>query len=107
MKKLIFISSQYSADPEKSIQDHIDVSHQLLDAGYIPVSYVIQSHYTHIDRPHDYLIWLDAAITVMQKCDAVLVLDMSPGVKAEIAEAKASNIPIFYDIDDIEFFSAD
>jgi hypothetical protein len=46
------------------------------------------------------------SLELLSRCDAMLVIDISPGVKKEIKFAKKRGIPVFYDIESLKLYLA-
>lgn len=96
LKPTVFISSPYSADPEKYVQEHIKMSHALMDKGFVPVSFVIQTHYMNLYKEREYTEWMLNAMAVMLQCDHVLTLGgNSPGKTQELHVANWNNMLVF------------
>jgi hypothetical protein len=48
----------------------------------------------------------DNSLELLSRCDAMLVIDISPGVKKEIKFAQKLGIPVFYDIGSLKLYLA-
>jgi hypothetical protein len=48
----------------------------------------------------------DNSLELLSRCDAMLVIDISPGVKKEIKFAQKQGIPVFYDIGSLKLYLA-
>jgi hypothetical protein len=46
------------------------------------------------------------SLELLSRCDAMLVIDISPGVKKEIKFAQKLGIPVFYDIETLKLYLA-
>jgi len=46
------------------------------------------------------------SLELLSRCDAMLVIDISPGVRKEIKFAKKLGIPVFYDIESLKLYLA-
>jgi hypothetical protein len=111
--KRVYVAGAYSADNVVSVLDNMRrgmrVSTEVLLAGYAPFCPWLDYHFQLMLREgetltvRDYyqysLAWLEAS-------DAVLVLpdsENSKGTQAEIARARELNIPVYYNLDDLQY----
>jgi hypothetical protein len=46
------------------------------------------------------------SLELLSRCDAMLVIDISPGVKKEIKFAQKLGIPVFYDLESLKLYFA-
>lgn len=61
------------------------------------------SHFWHMIRPRPYEFWVAHDMTFLECCNALLRLPGdSPGGDREVARANELNIPVFYDVFDLE-----
>jgi hypothetical protein len=106
---LIYVAGPYNAD---TIQEKIDNTNRAIDAGleifakghtpYIP--HLL--HYADIrarDRGivlgyEDYMQW---GLDILEKCDAILLLDNSPGADRELMRADELIKERFFSVEDI------
>jgi len=106
----VYIAAPYSAETPELIEANVDkvlaVAVRLTEKGYS----VFVPHLTHhvdlkakemgIDIPHDEWVRLD--LEWLANCDAMLVLDLSPGVRREIQFAKRHSIPLCDSLDQLD-----
>jgi hypothetical protein len=111
MQPTIYISGPYgngdSATPEQvevNIQQAINVSNCLLDAGFLVVCPHL-SHYQHKLQERPWSWWLAYDLTWLLKCQVVYRMPgESKGADMEVQFANLHNIPVFYQVADITNF---
>jgi nucleoside 2-deoxyribosyltransferase len=102
----IYVAGPYrggnSWDTEQNIRKAEAVGMECVKAGF-----AVHCPHTNFRFGEGWLpdpVWLQADITVMRRCDAVMVCpgwEQSSGTKAEIAIAMQDELPVFYDLRDM------
>jgi len=114
--KLIYLAGPLGARGPKS-QAHMEYLwnvRQMLYMGGVVIDYVRAAA---VIPALDILLPLMGCITdekklkensfeLLSRCDAMLVIDTSPGVKKEIKFAQKRGIPVFYDIESLKLYLA-
>ena len=110
---LVYVAGKYTSKPQKEKLENIkkaeEVAKQLLLKGLIPViphkitcDFELDERFLHWSAD-DWLIRF--CFPLLERCDAMIVscgLDTSYGVKKEIDFANLLNIPVFFDVNDID-----
>jgi hypothetical protein len=114
--KLVYLAGPLGARGPKS-EAHIEYLlnvRQMLYMGGVVIDYV---NAAAVIPALDILLPLMGVITsemklkansleLLSRCDAMLVIDISPGVKKEIKFAKKLGIPVYYDIETLKLYLA-
>lgn len=109
--KRIYVAGPYSADNVmdilRNIRNGIAASQQVFMAGYAPFCPWLDYHFVLMDFGDALTLddFYEYSFAWLLVSDGLLVLEgweNSEGAVSEIAYAKMHNIPIFYDIDDID-----
>lgn len=98
---IIYIASPYSsyADKMDAVKAQIDAFAALRDAGHEPVAPLL-SHYVDLCYPADYNRWMQWALAILARCDAVLRLPgESSGADQEVTKARALGKPVYTSIE--------
>ena len=104
---IIGVAGPYSADTAEQRQKNLDAMNiaaaKLLEKGHIPLiginaalPVVIKSD--TVDR---YKAIMDISLTVIDKCEGLLLLNESPGANRERDLILSKGLPVFYDINEI------
>jgi hypothetical protein len=106
MKKdeLIYLASPYSnGNKETNFKIISNISADLTKEGYTTISPITYGHtlLQFKEMPDDWGFWLNFCLTLLTKCDRLVVCKMngweeSIGVEAEISYARDHGIPIEY-----------
>lgn len=104
-KPLIYVSGPYTKpDPAANVSKAMDVAHQILDRGGIPVVPHL-SHFLHMHRQRPYEEWMDMDMELLERCDAIMRLKgHSPGADMEVARAKKLKIPMLGSLLELSHF---
>jgi hypothetical protein len=105
--KLIFISSPYThGDREVVIENFLKVTRlaaKLCSEGHVAVSPITYGHtlLDYVEMPSDWEFWKNFCLTLLNKCDELIVYkmdgwDKSRGVEEEIMMAESKGIKITY-----------
>lgn len=107
MSKLIFISSPYSHEDEEVVEKNylkvVRLAGFLCSIGDVAISPIVYGHtlVKHVRMPTDWESWKNFCLTLLDKCDEMIVYkmdgwDKSRGVKEEIEFATKKGIKIIY-----------
>ena len=95
---LIYLAQPYSDNPDEAYEKALTVTRQLFDMGYMVFSPVVYFH--KLSKPTDnYIFWLKKCLTMLAKCDVMIVLEDyegSYGVGLEIEFCRTNNRNIVY-----------
>jgi hypothetical protein len=102
---VVYIASPYTnGDKLQNVNVQLDMAHKLMNLGYCPIIPLF-SHYQHIRKPRPYEDWLKIDLEKIRRCDILLRLPgESSGADREVKFAKAINIPIIYNINELKFY---
>ena len=113
--KLVYIAGPLGARGPKSQahMEYLENVRQMLYVGGVVIDYEGAA----VIPALDILLPLTGIITdekrlkansleLLSRCDAMLVIDISPGVKKEIRFAQRRGIPVFYDIESLKLYLA-
>jgi len=103
--QLIYICSPYTprgADPcpesHQNVKKAIDAGIAALHKGWVPVIPHLY-HHVHLEHPHPYETWMTVGSSLLEKCDALLVVepqDLTSGMKREIDQATKQGTRILW-----------
>lgn len=101
---IYYVCSPYRGKTPEQVQVHFDYAVQLtremLLYGHCPITpHLYITACVNDDEPDERKIGLEAALQLLEKCDAVIVgqrFGISEGMAAEIEKAKQLNKPVFY-----------
>lgn len=104
MKK-VYIASPYTrGDVAVNVKFQIDIASELINLGYAPFVPLL-SHFQHLVHPEPYEVWTTLDLEWVKSCDCVLRLGgVSLGADKETWFAEKYDIPVFYNITDLERF---
>jgi len=105
----IYIAAPYDAPDEEGKQANVDrvtlAAVRLAQRGFLVFAPHL-SHYIALRAekinetiPRDY--WLNWGLRWLELCDAMVVLDLSEGVKWEIRFAKRHHIPVYFSLQEL------
>lgn len=104
---LIYVAGPYTADTIGGRLDNmmnaIYAGKWILERGHFPFI----PHFTHFfdqvhwDCPPSYKEYCAWDMAILERCDALLFIDHSPGADKELARAEELGLIIFYDADSI------
>lgn len=105
----IYIAAPYSAPDAEGRQANVDrvtlVAVSLAQHGYLPfvphLSHYIALRAEKIQQPIPRDYWLDWGLRWLEVCDALLVLDLSEGVKREIELAHKHHIAVYFSLGEL------
>lgn len=98
--RIFYICSPYRGEIERNVSYAKELSRDVLlhgDCVITPHLYITQC--LNDQNPSERLIGCTAALELLAKCDGVIVgerFGISPGMEAEIKQAKQLNIPVYY-----------
>ncbi|MBS1773663.1 MAG: DUF4406 domain-containing protein [Bacteroidetes bacterium] len=104
---IIGVAGPYSADTEEQRKSNLDkmnaVAAQLLEKGHIPLIGVnaalpVVNAANVKDR---YKAVMDISMTVIDKCDALLLIAESRGANMERDHILSKGLPVYYNIDEV------
>lgn len=99
----VYIASAYTkGDVAINVKNQLDIADILIGQGYAPFV-PLYSHFQHMAHPRPYEVWTKLDIEWVKCCDCVLRFDNSEssGADAEVKFAVDNNIPVFYNIEDL------
>jgi hypothetical protein len=107
MKKLCFISSPYSHDDKEVVEENFRrvtrFAAELNKQGIVAISPITYGHtlVKFVTMPTDWDFWRDFCLSLLVKCDEMIVYQMpgwdkSRGIEEEMSFARDHNIPIKY-----------
>jgi hypothetical protein len=109
--KRIYIAGPYSADNVmdvlKNIRNGINISYEVFTKGYAPFCPWLDFYYVLADKPGKLTLndFYDYSLAWLKVSDAILMTgdwQNSKGSMKEWEYAKKNNIPVFYNIDELE-----
>ena len=105
MKKVYLASPYTKGDVAVNVKRQLDCANDLMDLGFLPFA-PLYSHFQHMAHPRPYEEWLKMDLEWIKVCDYLLRLDgESKGADIEVRFALDNNIPVFYDIEELEKIS--
>lgn len=104
--KRVFISGAYTlGDVAQNVKAAMETANQLIQSGFAPYCPHLH-HFMHMNSPQPYDKWLEIDNAFLITCDAVLrIPGESSGADKEVQLAIENGIPVFYDINDINFLT--
>jgi hypothetical protein len=108
MSKLIYLASPYSHSEDSVRHENYlivtKIAADLVSRGHVAISPITYGHMLleHAKMPTDWEFWENFCITLLEKCEKIIVCnnmvgwDKSRGVAAEIDFAKTHGIEIEY-----------
>lgn len=106
-RQKIYVAGPYTkGDIPQNVANAITAGNELADLGFIPfVPHIV--HWWHLQHPRPYGFWCDWDNEWLPHCDGLLRLPgLSNGSDAEIELAMRLDMPVFYEIGDVDrFFS--
>lgn len=111
-RPLVYVASPYSTgDPCINTNFQLRIFDRLMDEGYVWPYVPLWSHFQHTAFPRPYEDWIEYDKVIIPKCQALLRLSAvgpggylvceSRGADGEVALADSLDIPVFYDISDM------
>lgn len=101
----IYVAGPYTiGDVAVNVRNAFELANKLADLGYAPFV-PHYSHFWHMMFPRPYEFWLELDNQFLPHCDALIRLPgESSGSDKEEKLAKSLNIPVFYNIEDLNNF---
>jgi len=108
----IYIASPYTnGDTATNVRRQLEMADKLLNLGYFPYTPLL-THFQHMYSPRNEHEWLELDFVYLKVCDAVLRLKpivngkeiTSTGADMEEEVANENNIPVFYDLGELNVF---
>lgn len=105
--KVVFIAAPYRASTEWGVEENIQRAEKVaLDVWSLGMAaFCPHKNTAHFGGALPDSVWLTGGQDMLRKCDAVLVVALSPGVIEEIDVAKRTGIPVFDDITQLHNWS--
>ena len=102
----VYIASPYTrGDVSENIKRQFDATEKLYELGFNVYAPITQLHFQSLAHPHNWNFWMSLCYEWIDSCDALLRIGgYSEGADMEVEYAKKKEIPVFYDILDIEYF---
>ncbi len=118
-KPLVYIASPYTVGSESiNASYQFDMFNQLMNDGLVIPFPPLMTHLIHSFHPRPYEQWLEWDEHILLRCDAILALNVckmigkekyeiteSNGRDYEIRAAQRNDIPVFYTIEDLEWWA--
>ena len=109
MRPLVFVTGPYSAptedEIESNIQDAIDSGRVLFEKGYYPIipHILVREYYNPDDRNglFGYESLMSYTLSIVKRCDILLIIGNSPGADREKELAESLGIPIYFKLTQI------
>ena len=105
---LIAVAGPYSAATHEQRQRNLDLLNEAAAAifklGHIPLIGVNAALpiVEYLDAESErYEAMMTISLALVDKCDAILMIGNSPGVKRELDLVKAKGLPVYENVDDI------
>jgi hypothetical protein len=107
--KLVYVAGPYRAKTawqrELNIREAEELGFRIAVIGFVPV--IPHTMYRHFDGELTDEFWLGGTLALMERCDAVVLTGRwqeSTGAKGERARALELELPVFDDIEDLEYW---
>lgn len=100
--KTVYVAGPYThGDVAVNVRSAIEIGLVIIKAGLAP--YIPHlSHFMHMHEPQQYECWMGVDMAWIEKCDALYRLPgYSPGADREVRHAKARQIPVFENFQDL------
>ena len=92
--KYIYLAGPYTKNPEQMTSAMLLIASRLIEKNFIPfVPHLC--HFWDSFRPEEYEYWFEYVSAWIEKCDALVYVNLSPGVNREIAIAEKAGVPVF------------
>lgn len=109
MRLRVYVAGPYTAPTpelvESNVQRAIDFGIMVIRKGHIPyiphLSHWVELRAQQAWESISYEKWLEIDREWIRLCDALLIIETSPGVQSERAYAEQLGMPIFYSVDDL------
>lgn len=103
MKPLVYVAGPYSSpDPVENMNKACKLATKMREDGVVTIILPHLSGLWHLVDPAPYEEWLRFDLELMDRCDAVYRFPgASSGADAEVKVAVESNIPVFYDLEEL------
>lgn len=103
----VYLASPYTnGDVAANVHRQIKAANELMDRNFAPFTPLLYHfHHLVIQRPYD--DWLELDLIWLEQCDCMLrlpSLEESSGADTEEAVAKSLGLPIFDNIDKLDFY---
>ncbi len=105
MATRVYVAGPYTqGDVELNIRTAYEAADRLANLGFAP--FVPHgNHYWHVLFPRPYGFWLELGCQFIGSCQAVPRLPgPSQGADHEVAVARESGVPVFYDLETLDAF---
>ena len=104
---IIAVAGAYSANKEEERQRNLDALNEaaarLLEKGHIPLIGVNAAlpviAKANLEAPYKAI--MDISMTVIDRCEALLLISESPGANRERDFILSKGLPVYYSIDDV------
>ena len=113
-KPIVFVTGPYSADTETqeraNIQRAIDVGRTVFEKGYYPIvpHLLVREYYVHGDPGlFGYESLMRFTLSIVAKCDILLLYEHSPGADREWKLAEQLGKPVYFSVDDLPDLTKD
>ncbi len=104
---LIVVAGPYSAATEEATASNLkamnEAAAEVYRKGHIPVIGVNAALYV-ADELKDFArnkVIADISYAIVERCDAILLIEHSPGADVELEIMKAKGLPVYYSINEI------
>jgi hypothetical protein len=104
---LIAIAGPYSAKTEEKRMQNLKAMNvaaaKVYRRGHIPVIGVNAALFVaeELNTPPEREVINNISFAIVEKCDAILIIGDSPGVKEELKIIKSKGLPVYFSIEDI------
>jgi len=104
--KRIYVAGPYTAKDPRETQMNVDkaisIGCQLITKGYAPfIPHLSHYIWLHPEGNFNYSKWTELDFEWLGTCEAFFFIAHSRGADAELNAAKAIDLPVYYDIDEV------
>jgi hypothetical protein len=103
--KRVYIAGPLSGNQGTNIHNAIKFMEAIAEAGFTPFCPHL-FHFWHLAYPHEYEFWMKHDLEWLATCDAVFRMPgASLGADREVARARELDIPVFFGMESLIFWS--
>jgi hypothetical protein len=113
-KPIVFVTGPYSADTDSeeraNIQRAVDVGRIVFERGYYPIvpHLLVREYYVHGDPGlFGYESLMRFTMSILAKCDILLLYEHSPGADREWKLAEQLGKPVYLSVDELPDLTKD
>ena len=97
-RRKIYVASKYVGDVEKNMKNAVSYCRRVIEEGHMPIAaHLLYPQILNDSNPEERELGILFGMALVRLCDEVWVFgDVSPGMEAEIKEAKGMKKPLRY-----------